>query len=73
MACVAAVPFPFPNAREREENCERVPKLAVGGGGVLTPGVLLRSSALRSLVRSPRRLEKERNQLLRRLGKQPIV
>ena len=24
VACVAAVSFPFPNAREREENCERV-------------------------------------------------
>ena len=26
IACVAAVSFPFPNAREREENCERVAK-----------------------------------------------
>ena len=26
VACVAAVSFPFPNAREREENCERVAK-----------------------------------------------
>ena len=26
LACVAAVSFPFPNAREREENCERVAK-----------------------------------------------
>ena len=26
LACVAAVSFPFPNAREREENCERVRK-----------------------------------------------
>ena len=25
VACVAVVSFPFPNAREREENCERVP------------------------------------------------
>jgi len=25
-ACVAALSFPFPNAREREENCERVAK-----------------------------------------------
>ena len=24
--CVAAVSFPFPNAGEREENCERVAK-----------------------------------------------
>ena len=24
VACVAAVSFPFPNAREREENCERM-------------------------------------------------
>ena len=24
LACVAAVSFPFPNAREREEKCERV-------------------------------------------------
>ena len=34
---------------------------------LLTPGVLLRSPAFRSLVRSPRRLKKERNRLLRRL------
>ena len=33
----------------------------------LTPGVLLRSPAFRSLVRSPRRLKHERNRLLRRL------
>ena len=26
LACVAAVFFPFPNAREQEENCERVTK-----------------------------------------------
>ena len=31
---------------------------------LLTPGMLLRSAAFRSLVRSPRRLEKERNRLL---------
>ena len=31
VACVAAVSFPFPNAREREENCERV----------LTPSLLV--------------------------------
>ena len=83
IACVAAVSFPFPNARERGENCERVAKQAVGGGGEatdplplltdplpifwLTPGVLHRSPAFRSLVRSPRRLKKERNRLLRRL------
>ena len=35
----------------------------------LTPGVLLRSPAFRSLVRSPRRPKKERNRLLRRLVK----
>ena len=33
----------------------------------LTPGVLLRSPAFRSLVRSPRGLKKERSRLLRRL------
>ena len=35
---------------------------------LLTPGVLLRSPAFRSLVRSPHRLEKERNRPLRRLA-----
>ena len=35
----------------------------------LTPGVLLRSPAFRSLVRSLRRLKKERNRLLRKLQK----
>ena len=35
----------------------------------LTPGVLLRSPAFHSLVRSPRRPKKERNRLLRRLFK----
>ena len=34
----------------------------------LTPGVLLRSPAFRSLVRSPCGLKKERNRLLRRLA-----
>ena len=37
-----------------------------------TPGVLLRSPAFRSLVRSPRRLKEERNWLLRRLHRKPI-
>ena len=59
IACVAAVSFPFTNAREREENCEIF---------WLTPGVLLRSPAFRSLVRSPCGLKKERNRLLRRLA-----
>ena len=76
LACIAAVSFPSPNAREREKNCERVGKCAVGEWGeaadgnlsspppppsyspsphfspifLLTPGVLLRSPAFRSLV-----------------------
>ena len=42
-------------------------KLRKSGKISSTPGVLLRSPAFRSLVRSPRRLKKERNRLLRRL------
>ena len=38
----------------------------------LTPGVLLHSPAFCSLVRSPHRLKKERNRLLRRLRKKLI-
>ena len=37
LACVAAVSFPFPNAREQEENCERVTKSPF----LLTPSPLL--------------------------------
>ena len=42
-------------------------KLRKSGKISSTSGVLLRSPAFRSLVRSPRRLKKERNRLLRRL------
>ena len=77
LACLAAVSFPFPNACEREENCERVAAVSFPFPNareqedncerVAAPGVLLRSPAFRSLVRSLRRLKKERNGLLRRL------
>ena len=72
VACVAAVSFPFPNARVRKSG--KISSRGRGWGAYfspsfwLTPGVLLRSPAFRSLVRSPRRLKKERNQLLRRLA-----
>ena len=33
LACVAAISFSFPNARERDENCERVRKIRSRGRG----------------------------------------
>ena len=61
LACVAAVSFPFPNAREREENCERAlsPPPYFSPIFWLTHGVLRRSPAFRSLVRSPPEKGKE--------------
>ena len=37
VAYEAAVSFPFPNTRERDENCERVGKIRSRGGGVACP------------------------------------